>query len=54
MARVVIAMMAMETAMRKAITAKMEAMVAVDNRPNSCVVSGTLDEFGGNSTCLFK
>ena len=54
MARVVIAMMATETAMRKAITAKMEAMIAVDNGPDSCAVSGTLAEFGGNSTCSYK
>ena len=54
MARVVIAMMAAETAMRMAITAKMEAMIAADNGPDSCVVSGTLGEFGDNSTCSFK
>ena len=54
MARIAIAMPAIETVMRMPITAKMEAMIAVDNRSDSCAVSGTLDEFSGNSTCSFK
>ena len=45
------------TAMIMTITAKMEAMTVVDDRPACGVLFGTLEEtavYVGNSTCLFK
>ena len=56
--KIAIAMPATATTMPKTITAKMEAMTAVDDWPTCGVFSGTLDDTGdlagANSTCLFE